>query len=375
MINKIYFSHYKPFNGTEEIEVRPITLIVGKNSSGKSSILKLFPMFSNMLSMSLQYPLLLCNNGISLGSEYADLFHKRSTSDLKFALDIDDDIHIAADYYQSGDIALASISTQKGDKIVDRDLASDKSMIRGLLDLDALSELGIDFFDLKQDVNYIGPFRVQAPHNVVFQGFDNLLKVGYNGEGAYNMLLNSYKSDKVLLNNVSAWMKENMEGQSLEFTNIHNNNGSYGLMVVRDDFKVNANGVGQGLAQVLPIIVQSYIAGKNSINVLEQPALHLHPAAHSKLAQRLAMSAIENKCRYVIESHSENMLLGFRYMVANPEISFTKEDLVIYFVTETHAGTYLKRIEVDENGDLSEWPTGVFGEAFDLLCEINKFRK
>ena len=78
MIKKIAFTNYKAFKEREEIDLRHVTLILGKNSSGKTSILKLFPMFANMLRGDIQQPLLLVNEGLSLGSDYRDLFHNMS---------------------------------------------------------------------------------------------------------------------------------------------------------------------------------------------------------------------------------------------------------------------------------------------------------
>ena len=41
MTRYIRFKNYKAFSNLEEIELQPVTLIIGKNSSGKSSVLKL----------------------------------------------------------------------------------------------------------------------------------------------------------------------------------------------------------------------------------------------------------------------------------------------------------------------------------------------
>lgn len=43
-LESISFSSYKRFAGSEIIELAPLTILVGKNSSGKSSVLKLLPM-------------------------------------------------------------------------------------------------------------------------------------------------------------------------------------------------------------------------------------------------------------------------------------------------------------------------------------------
>lgn len=375
MLKEVRFSHYKAFYNESKIEIRPITMIIGKNSSGKSSILKLFPMLSNMVRGNLKYPLLLKNQNILMGTTYQDLFTNRDNVGLEFGVKYDDGLSINAKYYMNGGvIGVYEIETLFGDKSSKRNVIDNPGTLNGLIDSEALMEMNISQLNAAFRVNYLGPLRVTAPHSITFNGFGgNYMEV--DGDGVYNILLNSYLAQDGLFSIVSEWMKDNLEGQALSFTNSINNNGSYGLNVNRKGVEVGITSVGQGVAQVLPIIVQSYIATKGSINVIEQPVLHLHPAAHEKIAYRLANSAKQNQCKYIIESHSENLLLGFRYMVTNPEIDFNPEDVVIYFIKETSEGAKLQKIEIDENGDLSEWPTGIYGEAFDLLCRINKYRR
>jgi predicted ATPase len=36
---------------------------------------------------------------------------------------------------------------------------------------------------------------------------------------------------------------------------------------------------------------------------------------------------------------------------------------------------FLEKITINDNGDLSSWPTGVFSEGFELLREINRMRR
>lgn len=375
MLKEVRFSHYKAFFNESKIELRPITMIIGKNSSGKSSILKLFPMLSNMLSGNLNYPLLLKNRNILMATTYEDLFTNRDTIGLEFGVKYDDGISIDAKYYMNGGlIGVYEIETRNGEDTYKRNVIESPIALNGMIDPEAMAALNISPRQTTFRVNYLGPLRVTAPHSVTFNGFANSL-MNVDGDGVYNILLNSYLAKDGLFDTVSNWMKDNMEGQAIDFTNSINNSGSYGLRVNRRGVDVSVAAVGQGVAQVLPIIVQSYIAPKDSINVIEQPALHLHPAAHENVAYRLAESAKSNQCKYIVESHSENLLLGFRYMVANPDIDFAPEDIVIYFIKETAQGAKLKKIEVDANGDLSEWPTGVYGEAFDLLCKINKYRR
>lgn len=44
MLKQIYFRNYKAFREEECLEIRPLTIIIGKNSSGKSSLCKLLPL-------------------------------------------------------------------------------------------------------------------------------------------------------------------------------------------------------------------------------------------------------------------------------------------------------------------------------------------
>ncbi len=51
--------------------------------------------------------------------------------------------------------------------------------------------------------------------------------------------------------------------------------------------EVTLSAVGVGVSQVLPVIVQCLVAGPGALVVLEQPELHLHPAAQQRLADFL----------------------------------------------------------------------------------------
>jgi predicted ATPase len=49
-IKSISFENYKAFAQKQTMQLKPITLLIGKNSSGKSAIAKLFPLLENSLS-------------------------------------------------------------------------------------------------------------------------------------------------------------------------------------------------------------------------------------------------------------------------------------------------------------------------------------
>ena len=49
MINKISFKNYKLFKEKQTLELKPITILIGKNNSGKSAVLKLMTLIEGAL--------------------------------------------------------------------------------------------------------------------------------------------------------------------------------------------------------------------------------------------------------------------------------------------------------------------------------------
>jgi predicted ATPase len=132
--------------------------------------------------------------------------------------------------------------------------------------------------------------------------------------------------------------------------------------------------VGQGMNQALPLVVRANVADRpDSIIVLEQPELHLHPAAHGDLAELFAKSAKENNQTFIIETHSENIILRLRKLIVENDFGFTKDDLIIYWIEDAELkGKELREITVDEEGVLSDWTEGVFNEGMKEILEMQK---
>ena len=239
----------------------------------------------------------------------------------------------------------------------------------GIINTRIFQELGIDNNKVAFHVDYIGPLRKAARRAVFSSDIMNTQRVGYNGENTPYILLDSFLNDGILLKNVSDWYEENMDGQRLVVSENGTGTGSYSFMMRRGHTYVNLADVGEGNNQLLPIITQSF-TNHTDISIIEQPALHLHPSAHANIAYRLAKAANETGRIYVVESHSENFLLGLRKMVAKGEIN--KEDVIVYFID--HDGNFAQAIpiEIEENGELTDWPEGIFEEDFELLKEISR---
>ena len=372
MITKIKFKNYKAFPDLEELELRPVTLIIGKNSSGKSSILKLIALLTSMVNENFWIPSLKVNE-IVLGGSYQDLFHNGSMADLNLEVELENGLTVTLNFFVNDSIIkIYSYTCQKNGEILCqvRKESRDDNLEEQLSRFISENQIGVDNSSV---LNYIGPIRRMAPENIRFHGFSKGYSVKYDGAGAYDILLNSFIRGGECFNKVSSWMDKHLEGQKLSFSNMSNNSGNYTLWVKRKGTEVNIAEVGQGVAQVLPIVTLATVAEPNSINIIEQPELHLHPAAHANVAELIGRSATNHHNVFVVESHSKNLLLGFQKMIVNKNISFTPDDIAIYYVMDTEEGATLKRIYVDEKGEFDDWPLGVFSESFELTKEINRY--
>ena len=96
----------------------------------------------------------------------------------------------------------------------------------------------------------------------------------------------------------------------------------------------NANiaDVGYGVSQILPILVN--ILGSNphemNFSLLQQPEVHLHPRAQAELSSLLAQLANEGNRSFIVETHSDYMLDRARIEIIRGNIR--PEDVsLIYF--------------------------------------------
>ena len=77
--------------------------------------------------------------------------------------------------------------------------------------------------------------------------------------------------------------------------------------------------VGFGVSQVLPVLVALLVAEPGQLVYLEQPELHLHPRAQYALAKILAETA-KRGVKLVVETHSALLLLNVQTLVAKRDL-------------------------------------------------------
>jgi predicted ATPase len=110
--------------------------------------------------------------------------------------------------------------------------------------------------------------------------------------------------------------------------------------------------------------------------IIEQPELHLHPSVQASLAD-LFIAAITAReaseprgVQLLIESHSEHLLRRLQRRIAEEKVA--PESVAMYVCEPDSAGSRIERLQVDEYGDILNWPPDFFGnELEDVATQAN----
>lgn len=356
MINKISFKNYKLFKEKQTLEIKPITILIGKNNSGKSAVAKLPLLISNgLMGLPLNWIFKIGNekeNSVELGSDFKDLVYNRNEkSFIEFGV-----------YSDKNSIELA---LNKEDGVLEYKKNNEEIDISnnffGFLLEGSKSE------DLNLNIDYIGAIRAEPDSDYVYSKEKNKY-IGIKGQNAYPILIDDYVDGEFkLVKKVSDWYKTNFENWELKVIETKSETETKYELAISNSVlnSINIKQTGQGIHQALPLIVRSYMDEiEPTLIIIEEPETHLHPAAHGNLAQRLVDSYKENSNKnYLIETHSQNFVLRMRRLVAE---GFLKaEDIKIYYVDfdKDENLSNLTDIIVNMDGSVEKWPEGVFGET------------
>lgn len=127
--------------------------------------------------------------------------------------------------------------------------------------------------------------------------------------------------------------------------------------------RVNVNGVdrdltmvGVGASQLLPVIAIVLDAPPQSLVLLEQPELHLHPSVQSRLGDFLLFA--RKDLGIIVETHSEYLITRVRRRVADRRVS--RRRVHVLFAEPLAEGTEVRELRISDLGNLDEWPNGFF---------------
>mgnify|MGYP001765877704 CR=1 FL=1 len=113
--------------------------------------------------------------------------------------------------------------------------------------------------------------------------------------------------------------------------------------------------VGFGISQTLPVIVALLAAEPGQLVYVEQPEIHLHPRAQTAMAQILA-DAANRGVKVVVETHSSLLLLGIQSLVAEGKLSSERVKLHWFKRRPEDGVTEVVSADLDKSGAFGDWP-------------------
>lgn len=236
--------------------------------------------------------------------------------------------------------------------------------------------------DESMKITYIGPFR-ENPERVYRDPERKSSNVGVRGENTSTVLIRDYQKKQNVLSKISTWLEQTMGYKLL----IKDMGSSLYQIMLEDENGIQSNilDVGFGISQVLPIITQLIISSVSSRKylpgshipekqiIIEQPELHLHPAAQADLAD-LFVDCIKKlpENRIILETHSEHMIRKFQILVADKSNDFSADDICIYYIDKNSDGiASVEEMKILPNGKFErKWPSGFFDKAHELSMEL-----
>lgn len=423
--------NYRGFVEETKIELRPLTLLFGYNSAGKSALMRLLPLLADSCSMTpgAGGPLALDAHAVR-GGTFQDLRSQRSDAPLiRFTLiwdtppvhkvrytirdlperrrQIIEDVTIwdertetAQPCFQARWLPQIGSSSEiinsyrvyvDGHAIDDDVPISFEGLIPEPVPLDRpdwnrvaelLGKLSRRLQRLPAAIHWLGPLRNLPPRSAEYKNRPR--RIEYDGRGASDLLAYDRLDDGALVQTVSAWYEQVTRHRLEVDSTVQVASERFSIKLSPVDgppFRVHLVDTGEGMAQVLPVLVLGAMAQhgqlpRDSVVAIEHPELHLHPAAHEYLASFLCDAALApGDPRLLVETHSENFLLRVQRLIVAGRLP--PDRVLVYWIAQDSSGrSVARRITFDELGvPEGPWPPGVFSEDIEQARQLVRARR
>ena len=227
------------------------------------------------------------------------------------------------------------------------------------------------FENLFSRILYLGPLREHPRHRYTWEG-DHPKGIGQDGKKAIPALLSGRVRHLPIDEQILNWLQRLELIDSYDLRPISDTNQDYEFLVkqYKGGPDVPLTDVGFGVSQVLPVLTLCYYAPEGSILILEQPEAHLHPKVQTELVDVL-IDVVENRnLQIILESHSEYLLSRLQRRIAEKEIAAA--DTALYFCEIKDGTSEIEQLNVDEYGNIRNWPQDFFGDVTGELIKKTK---
>lgn len=371
MLTQLDLQHFKCFE-LLHLPLRPLTLLSGTNASGKSSVLQaLVLLHQTMREHEWSLRLMLNGASVQLGtvSDIVDKVHGRRECEIGLV-----DEETSFQWVFTGERTEMSMGVKR---VVANGVSTDyPNQLRYLLLPDTTPSLT----ERLKNLTYLTAERIGPRETYNIDDPQVAPVVGPSGEHAASVLyarrdehvceaLTLPGASSRSLQQVEARMRTFFPGCRLDMQSVpHANAVTLGLRTSDDtDFHRPVH-AGFGITQVLPIVIAALAAKSEDLLLIENPEVHLHPAAQVQMGQFLAKVA-HSGIQVILETHSDHILNGARRAVRSGVLSADQVSIHFFRPRSGDDAQVVSPI-LDSTGNIDVWPDGFF-DQFDK--DINHF--
>ncbi len=405
MITELRAQNFKSWKDTGRLQFAPLTGLFGANSSGKTSILQVLLMLKQTAEQPSDWnePLYFGDEGslVNLGN-FDNIIHRPAHDpnlNISVSWRMPEQIDIRSNFTDSlsfstvivknkyGDTELEGFRytfgkynvgiewTPQGYKLINNNIPATSFRCYGLV---SPSNYGEDYLSLQNAfenlfsrIHYLGPLR-EYPRRHYPWGGDHPKGVGQFGEKTISAMLSGRIRGLPTDEQIPKWLKRLELIDSYELRPLSDTGQDYAFFIrqYKGGPEVQLIDIGFGVSQVLPVLILCYYAPEGSILILEQPEAHLHPKAQTELADVLIDAVTNRNVQIILESHSEYLLSRLQRRIAEKEIASV--DTALYFCEINDGTSEIERLDVDEYGNIRNWPQDFFGDVTGELIKKTK---
>jgi predicted ATPase len=414
MITRFGLQNFKAIKHFQELEIRPVTVLMGENASGKSSLLQAISLLSvnqmygnDIRRIKYSNPFSNLGDGDTFKNHDEKLvlkfgiFDNTTTTDVTLAykddpndwayglleqinivrknhfnaviqyVPFDANYQIKLDELNVQDERLAFLTSIYQDLTINTNL----KLVEGFScptktanNFQEISELGaVILKPLNILMNHLTAVRHLGNIKEVKSSYDYPHDyVGYFGE--------SYKEVAKRLKNTRFLRQAVRDIFDYEIKDIEKDTGNILLSLADKALKLAL--FGSSISSTLPLLTQLAKIRENAdyvLTMVEEPEINLHPQSQAKIAEYLFVKRKSKKHFVVVETHSDHIINKLRHLVLQKLLP--AKDVVLYY--KDRVSEPFHKITLDSKGGFisqkyqNQFPQGFFDATLSEVMELN----
>ncbi|MFZ2727801.1 MAG: AAA family ATPase [Methylococcaceae bacterium] len=344
MLKQLSIKNFKSI-GNQSFELKPLTILTGLNSTGKSSVIQSILLLSKHASRR--------NQG--LVSDYVENFSDFS--------------EIRNKYLNAKSLSIKAKNEQHTFSL---SMDYDKTTFTPKKECSDLN--------FEDKLYYVSANRIGQES---LASFSKEQKTGRHGEYIFGYFESNkdkplfsdiikFKDSSTLKYQVNGWLNYilelsiNLQTDKITATHVR---VSFDVDGIND---INPFNIGAGNSYLAKILITGLLCNKDDILLIENPEIHLHPKAQSRLGEFFAWLA-QNGIQLIVETHSEHLINKLRHQVYRKMLD--ADNITIYYkesITKDFMNIAINNSGhfINSAGERMQFPSGFFDSTLKELLEI-----